>query len=124
MKRLASKFPLFPALLATLLNADTGCQSAPHNFAETQTQAVHAATTSADALVRLRAGNERFVTGHSVARDLAAKRVDAVTKENDRLALRQVRERSLILSELIRDGKVGLVGGLQGLDSGRVTFFS
>lgn len=50
-------------------------------------------------------------------------RVDAVAKENVRLALKQIRERSPILAELIRDGKVGLVGGLHDLDSGRVTFF-
>ena len=51
------------------------------------------------------------------------RRVDAVAKENVRLALKQIRERSPILAELIRDGKVGLVGGLHDLDSGRVTFF-
>ena len=203
----------------------------------TQTQGVQAATTPADALARLKSGNERFVTGHLVARDLAAQRqataagqypfavalscldsrtstelvfdqgigdvfnarvagnvlnddilgslefacqaagakliavighskcgavkgacsgvelghltgllgkiqpavsavpavgdgdkaapqrVDAVAKENVRLTLWHIRERSAILAELIRDGKVGLVGGLHDLDSGRVTFF-
>ena len=237
MKRIETKYLLLTALLATLLGATTGCQSTRHNIAETQTQAAQAATAPADALARLKAGNERFVTSHLVARDLAAQRqataagqypfavvlscldsrtstelifdqgigdvfnarvagnvlnddilgsmefackaagakliavighskcgavkgacsgvelghltgllgkiqpavaavpaatdgdktspqrVDAVAKENVRLALKQIRERSPILAELIRDGKVGLVGGLHDLDSGRVTFF-
>ncbi|GDY21054.1 carbonic anhydrase [Verrucomicrobiota bacterium] len=50
-------------------------------------------------------------------------RVDAVARENVKLAMRQIRERSPILAELIRGGKVGLVGGLHDLESGRVAFF-
>jgi carbonic anhydrase len=53
----------------------------------------------------------------------APERVDAVAKKNVQLALKQIRERSPILSALIRDGEVGLVGALHDLDSGRVTFF-
>jgi carbonic anhydrase len=237
MKPIESKLLLVSALLATVLVAGTGCQSARHKSAETQTQAAQAAITPADALARLKAGNGRFVTGHSTSRDFTAqrqatatgqypfavvlscidsrtstevifdqgigdvfnarvagnvlnddilgsmefackaagakliavighskcgavkgacggvelghltgllgkiqpavaavpvatnvdkaspRRVDAVAKENVRLALKQIRERSPILAELICDGKVGLVGGLHDLDSGRVTFF-
>ena len=237
MKRLEAKFLLLTSLLTILIGASTGCRSNRNSFSEAQTQAAQAATKPADALARLKAGNERFVMGRSVARDLAAQRlataagqypfavvlscldsrtstelifdqgigdvfnarvagnvlnddilgsmefacqasgakliavvghskcgavkgactgvelghltglldkiqpavaavpvgtvgdkaapqrVDAVAKENVRLVLKQIRERSPILAELIRDGKVGLVGGLHDLDSGRVTFF-
>ncbi len=237
MKRTRSRSLLLTALLATLWGAGAGCQSTRHRFAETQTRAAQVDSTPADALVRLKAGNDRFVAGRPVSRDLAAQRrataagqypfavvlscldsrtstelvfdqgigdvfnarvagnvlnddilgsmefackaagakliavvghskcgavkgacsgvelghltgllgkirpavaavpaaadgdkaspqrVDAVAKENVLLALRQIRERSPILAELIRDGKVGLVGGLHDLDSGRVTFF-
>ena len=34
----------------------------------------------------------------------------------------QIKERSPILGELIRDGKVALVGGMYDLDFGKVTF--
>ncbi len=237
MKRNESKSLLLTALLTTVLVAGNGCQGTRHNFSETQTQAAQVALTPADALARLKAGNERFVAGHLIARDLAAqrqataggqypfavalscidsrtatelvfdqgigavfnarvagnvlnddilgslefacqaagakliavighskcgavkgacsgvelghltgllgkiqpavsavpavgdgdkaapRRVDAVAKENVRLTLKHIRERSTILAELIREGKIGLVGGFHDLDSGRVTFF-
>ena len=48
--------------------------------------------------------------------------VDAVARENVKLVMAQIKERSPILGELIRDGKVALVGGMYDLDSGKVTF--
>ena len=39
------------------------------------------------------------------------------------IVMRQIGERSPILAEMIRDGRVGLAGGLHDLDSGRVAFF-
>jgi len=48
--------------------------------------------------------------------------VDAVARENVKLVLAQIKERSPIVGELIRDGKVALVGGIHDLDSGKVTF--
>ena len=49
--------------------------------------------------------------------------VDAVAKENVKLVLAQIKQRSPILEELIRTEKVALVGGMYDLDSGRVVFF-
>ncbi len=48
--------------------------------------------------------------------------VDAVAKENVKLVLNQIRERSPILAEMIQSGKVGLVGGMYDFKSGEVTF--
>lgn len=48
--------------------------------------------------------------------------VDAVAQENVKLVMAQIKERSPILAELIREGKVRLVGGMYDLDSGKVTF--
>jgi carbonic anhydrase len=46
--------------------------------------------------------------------------VDAVAQENVKLVMAQIKERSPILAELIREGKVGLVGGMYDLESGKV----
>ncbi|MEY4387606.1 MAG: hypothetical protein RLY20_2889 [Verrucomicrobiota bacterium] len=48
--------------------------------------------------------------------------VDAVAQENVKLVMAQIKERSPILAEMIREGKVGLVGGMYDLESGKVTF--
>jgi carbonic anhydrase len=48
--------------------------------------------------------------------------VDAVAQENVKLVMAQIKERSPILAELIREGKVGLVGGMYDLESGKVKF--
>lgn len=48
--------------------------------------------------------------------------VDAVARENVKLVMAQIKERSPILGELIRDGNVALVGGMYDLDSGKVVF--
>ena len=51
------------------------------------------------------------------------KHVDAVAAENVKLVMAQITERSPILAELLREEKVGLVGGMYDLESGSVTFF-
>lgn len=48
--------------------------------------------------------------------------VDAVARENVKLVLAQIKERSPILAELIGGCKIALVGGMYDLDSGKVTF--
>lgn len=48
--------------------------------------------------------------------------VDAVAKENVKLVMRQIKERSPLLSQLISSGKVMLVGGMYDLESGQVAF--
>jgi len=48
--------------------------------------------------------------------------VDAVARENVKLVLAQIKERSPILAELIGGDKIALVGGMYDLDSGKVTF--
>ena len=46
--------------------------------------------------------------------------VDAVARENVKLVMAQIKERSPILGELILGGKIALVGGMYDLDSGKV----
>lgn len=48
--------------------------------------------------------------------------VEMVTEENVRQAMKQIREDSPILRELIDSSKVAVVGGIYHLDSGRVEF--
>ena len=48
--------------------------------------------------------------------------VDAVARENVKLVMAQIKERSPILAELIGGGKIALVGGMYDLDSGQVMF--
>jgi carbonic anhydrase len=48
--------------------------------------------------------------------------VDAVARENVKLVMAQIKERSPILGELILGGKIALVGGMYDLDSGQVMF--
>lgn len=50
--------------------------------------------------------------------------VETVAELNVRLVLRQIREQSPVLRELIDAGIVGLVGGIHDLDSGKVRFLS
>lgn len=49
--------------------------------------------------------------------------MDAVARKNVKLVMAQITERSPILGEMIRDGKVALVGGMYDLDTGQVVFF-
>lgn len=49
--------------------------------------------------------------------------VDAVTEANVRYQMRQIREKSPILKEMIDKGEVGLVGGIYDISTGEVRFF-
>ena len=62
--------------------------------------------------------------GQSVEPATQPQLVNAVAEANVRLVLRQIRERSLGLRALLDAGKIGLVGGLYELHSGRVNFLN
>ncbi len=49
--------------------------------------------------------------------------VDAVTEANVRYQMRQVREKSPLLKEMIDKGEVALVGGIYDISTGKVQFF-
>ena len=50
------------------------------------------------------------------------KLVEAAIESNVRQVMKEIRERSPLLRESIESGRVGLVGGVYHLDSGRVVF--
>jgi carbonic anhydrase len=49
--------------------------------------------------------------------------VDKVGEQNVRLAMKEIREKSPVLKEMLDSGAVGLVGGMYDLETGAVTFF-
>ena len=49
--------------------------------------------------------------------------MEMVAKENVLLAMRQIRERSPVLKEMIDSGQITVVGGMNDLETGKVTFF-
>lgn len=49
--------------------------------------------------------------------------VNAVAEANVRLVMKEIRERSLILREMLDSGQIELVGGMYDLSTGRVRFF-
>lgn len=50
--------------------------------------------------------------------------VTQVAERNVRLSMKRLRDESPVLRELIDSGKVGLVGGMYDLDTGKVTFLA
>jgi carbonic anhydrase len=64
------------------------------------------------------------VQGADPAAKTSDARVDAVAKENVRLVLEQIRKQSPVLADLIKSGKVGLVGAMHDLSTGQVTFLN
>jgi len=50
--------------------------------------------------------------------------VDEVSEANVRLVMRQIRERSPVLREMLDRHEIGLVGGMYDLETGRVRFFN
>ena len=50
--------------------------------------------------------------------------VQKVADANVHLVMRQVRERSPILRQMLDEHQIGLVGGMYDLKTGRVTFYS
>jgi carbonic anhydrase len=49
--------------------------------------------------------------------------VNDVAEENVKLVMKEIRERSPILREMLDKGEVGLVGGMYDLSTGKVTFY-
>ena len=59
-------------------------------------------------------------SGPGTSRDNAY--VDKVAEQNVRLSMREIREKSAIVREALDSGKVGLVGGMYDIDTGKVVF--
>ena len=66
--------------------------------------------------VRAKAGN------YSPANSSNDKFVDAVAEENVRLNMQKLRDRSIVLREMIDKGEVALVGAMYDIDTGKVKF--
>jgi carbonic anhydrase len=49
--------------------------------------------------------------------------IDQIAKDNVLLVMKQIRMRSPVIDKLIKEGKIGIVGGMQDLATGAVTFF-
>ena len=49
--------------------------------------------------------------------------VDRIAKDNVRLVMEQLQSNSPVLNQLIQEGKLGIVGGIQDIATGKVTFF-
>lgn len=52
-----------------------------------------------------------------------AEYIDEIAKDNVLLVMKQIQERSPVIQKLITEGKIGIVGGLQDIATGQVTFF-
>jgi carbonic anhydrase len=49
--------------------------------------------------------------------------IDQIAKDNVLLVIKQIKSRSSVIAKLIQEGKVGIVGGVQDISTGTVTFF-
>lgn len=49
--------------------------------------------------------------------------IDTIAKDNVLMVIKQIPARSAVLKQLIKEGKLGIVGGIQDLSTGHVTFF-
>ena len=61
-------------------------------------------------------------SGPGTAKDDAY--VDKVARANVRQSMREIREKSSIIRDALQSGKVGLVGGMYDIDTGKVTFMA
>src|SRR5262249_57705570 len=61
-------------------------------------------------------------SGPGTAKDDAY--VDKVARANVRQAMREIREKSAIVRDAVESGKVGLVGGMYDIDTGKVVFMA
>ena len=66
--------------------------------------------------VQAKAGN------YSPANSSNDKFVDAVAEENVRLNMKKLRNRSVVLREMIDKGEITLVGAMYDIDTGKVKF--
>lgn len=53
----------------------------------------------------------------------SSKFIDEAAIDNVLLVMKQIQARSPVIAKLIKDGKIGLVGGIQDIATGKVTFF-
>ncbi|MEO8400181.1 MAG: carbonic anhydrase family protein [Gammaproteobacteria bacterium] len=49
--------------------------------------------------------------------------INQIAKDNVLLVMKQIQSRSPVMSKLIKEGKLGIVGGMQDISTGKVTFF-
>jgi carbonic anhydrase len=49
--------------------------------------------------------------------------IDQIAKDNVLLVMQQIQTHSPVIRKLIEEGKVGIVGGMQDISTGKVTFF-
>jgi carbonic anhydrase len=50
--------------------------------------------------------------------------VDKVAEANVRISMKEIREKSPVIKELLDSGKAGLVGAMYDVKSGKVTFLA
>jgi carbonic anhydrase len=74
-------------------------------------------------LGRIRPAVESILPGGRPEGVVDSKIVEAVAKANVLLAMRQIREQSPVIRDIIESGQVGLVGGMYNLTTGKVTFY-
>lgn len=74
-------------------------------------------------LNKIRPAVESTLAGIQPKGTVDSKLVDRVAKANILLAMRQIRERSPILRDMIESEQIGLVGGMYNLSTGKVTFY-
>lgn len=53
----------------------------------------------------------------------SAEFINQVAKDNVLMVIKQIRQNSPVIANLIKEGKIGIIGGMQDLNTGEVTFF-
>jgi carbonic anhydrase len=74
-------------------------------------------------LSKIRPAVESTLAGGWPEGEVKSKLVEAVAKANVLLAMRQIRERSPVIKEMLESGQIGLVGGMYNLSTGKVIFY-
>ena len=49
--------------------------------------------------------------------------IDTIAKNNVLLVIKQIQADSPVINKLIQEGKMGIIGGIHDLSTGKVTFF-
>jgi carbonic anhydrase len=50
--------------------------------------------------------------------------IEKVAELNVHLVVQQIKQRSVVLSELLQNGKIGIVGGMYDIETGKVEFYT
>jgi carbonic anhydrase len=74
-------------------------------------------------LARIKPAIEQVTPANQSASSKDLVFVDKVAEANVRLVMKQIRERSPILREMLDQGQIGLVGGMYDLPTGTIRFF-